>query len=115
MLSVRALSCGYGHLQIVYDIDLEVAAGEWVALLGPAGAGKTTLLRSIAGLLPPLSGSVAFRGEDDMEIPIDLLFSGNPATTPVANFLPGFQQNVRLISYGAFAELDLRGRQRSIA
>jgi branched-chain amino acid transport system ATP-binding protein len=69
MLSVRALSCGYGQLQIVYDVDLEVAEGEWVALLGPAGAGKTTLLRSVAGLIPPLSGSVAFRGEDVRRVP----------------------------------------------
>lgn len=60
MLSVKNLQAGYGQLQVLWDISLEVAQGEFVALIGSNGAGKTTTLRAIAGLIPGLGGQVTF-------------------------------------------------------
>ena len=65
LLELRGLGAGYGALQVVWDVDLQVFPGEWLALVGASGAGKTTLVRAVAGLNPPLSGSVRF---DGMEI-----------------------------------------------
>lgn len=62
MLEVEALNAGYGFLQILWDVSIQVEEGEFVALLGPNGAGKTTTLRSIAGLLAPISGSIVVDG-----------------------------------------------------
>lgn len=62
MLDVRALTAGYGSLGVLRGVNLCVAAGEIVALLGTNGAGKTTLLRTIAGLHPPSGGQVLFEG-----------------------------------------------------
>ena len=70
--------------------------------------------RMEAGLYGSFSSTGSFRGEDDRDIPIDTLFSGNPATIPVASFLPGLGQNARLISYGAFAEIDLRNNESGL-
>lgn len=58
MLSVTGLSAGYGDLIVLRDIDLEVRAGEFVAVVGSNAAGKSTLLRAIIGLLPLRSGRV---------------------------------------------------------
>ena len=52
MLTVRHLSVRYGAIQAVRGIDLDVAQGEIVALIGANGAGKTTVARAVAGLLP---------------------------------------------------------------
>lgn len=64
MLEVRGLRAGYGGSVVIDGIDLDVAAGEFVVVIGPNGHGKTTLLRAISGLLPARSGTVAFKGED---------------------------------------------------
>jgi len=61
-IAVRALTAGYGDLEVVHGLDLEVERGEVVALLGPNGAGKTTTLLTIAGVLPPLSGTIEVLG-----------------------------------------------------
>jgi branched-chain amino acid transport system ATP-binding protein len=61
-LACRSLRCGYGRATVVRDVDLEVAAGEVLAVLGPNGAGKTTLLLTLAGLLPRLAGEVVIDG-----------------------------------------------------
>ena len=63
MLQVEALHAGYGSVEVLWDIDLEVGENEIVALVGSNGAGKTTLLRSISGLIPPSAGEVHFGGE----------------------------------------------------
>jgi len=63
VLEVRGLNAGYDFLQVLWDVSLHVSEGEFVALLGPNGAGKTTTLRTIAGLIPPMTGEVFFRGE----------------------------------------------------
>jgi len=63
-LRVRGLEAGYGRVQVLFGLDLEVAPGEAVAVLGANGAGKTTLLRAISGLLTPTGGSIALDGDD---------------------------------------------------
>ena len=64
MLQVSALSSHYGRIQALAGIDLAVAEGELVALVGANGAGKTTLLRTLSGVQPASGGSVRFLGED---------------------------------------------------
>ena len=64
MLSLQGVNTFYAETQALFDVSLEVGAGEVVALLGPNGAGKTTTLRTILGLTPARSGSVAFDGRD---------------------------------------------------
>lgn len=61
ILTVENLAAGYGELQVLQQIFLEVRQGELVAVIGANGAGKTTLLKSIARLLPTGSGRVLFR------------------------------------------------------
>jgi branched-chain amino acid transport system ATP-binding protein len=62
MLSVRQLQASYGAAQVLFDISLDVGAGEVVTLLGRNGMGKTTTVRSIMGLLRPRGGEVRFDG-----------------------------------------------------
>jgi branched-chain amino acid transport system ATP-binding protein len=63
LLQAERLSAGYYGHPVVTELDLEVHAGEVVALVGANGAGKTTTLMSLAGLLPALSGQVRIEGE----------------------------------------------------
>jgi branched-chain amino acid transport system ATP-binding protein len=60
MLEVRALETAYGRSQVLFKVDLEIAAGELVTLLGRNGMGKTTTVRSIMGIVPPRAGSIRF-------------------------------------------------------
>jgi branched-chain amino acid transport system ATP-binding protein len=62
MLSVRQLQASYGAAQVLFDISLEINAGEVVTLLGRNGMGKTTTVRSIMGLLRPRGGEVRLDG-----------------------------------------------------
>lgn len=63
LLEVNNLNAGYGFLQILRDVSLNVDKGEYVCLVGPNGAGKSTTLKTIAGLLAPMSGEILFQGE----------------------------------------------------
>jgi branched-chain amino acid transport system ATP-binding protein len=69
MLELRNLSAGYGAFQALFDVSLQVRAGEAVAVIGPNGAGKTTLLRSISKLIEPMSGSLSMEGRDYNALP----------------------------------------------
>jgi len=62
LLRVEHLDVAYGDVQVLWDVSLDVAADEMVALVGANGAGKTTLLSAISGLLRPRSGSITFDG-----------------------------------------------------
>lgn len=62
MLEVRSLNAAYGRAHILFDVDLEVAKGEVVVLLGRNGAGKSTTLKCIIGLVRPTGGTVRFDG-----------------------------------------------------
>jgi branched-chain amino acid transport system ATP-binding protein len=64
LLKVEALQAFYGASQILHGIDLDVARGEQVALIGRNGMGKTTLLRALLGLVPDCRGHLTFHGQD---------------------------------------------------
>ena len=64
LLEVRGLDAGYGDLQILTDIDLDVGDGEYVTIVGPNGAGKSTVMKSVFGLTNLMGGTVTFEGDD---------------------------------------------------
>lgn len=76
LLSVRGLRAGYGIVEVLFGIDIEVAAGEVVVVLGANGAGKTTTLRAISGMIPA-KGEVLIDGRQVLgRRPDQLLRSG---------------------------------------
>jgi len=69
MLSLDRVSAGYGDLQALFGVTLEVNAGEAVAVIGPNGAGKTTLLRVISKLVEPSAGDIRLEGRSLAPVP----------------------------------------------
>jgi Cu-processing system ATP-binding protein len=78
MISFQAFSKRFGALTAVDSLDLEIGAGEVVALLGPNGSGKTTSLKAAAGLVAPTSGEVRLAGRR----------AGDPQAREILSFLP---------------------------
>jgi len=64
LLEVQDVSSGYGEVQILWDVSLELTSGKLTALVGSNGAGKTTLLRTVMGLIKPWRGSITVDGRD---------------------------------------------------
>jgi branched-chain amino acid transport system ATP-binding protein len=64
LLQVEGLNAFYGRAHILFDVSLEVGAGEVVALMGRNGAGKSTTMKAIMGLLEQKRGRVSFRGRE---------------------------------------------------
>jgi branched-chain amino acid transport system ATP-binding protein len=64
MLEVRGLHAGYGEVEVLHGVDIDVAEGEIVAVLGSNGVGKSTLNNNLSGLYRPFGGSIRFAGED---------------------------------------------------
>jgi branched-chain amino acid transport system ATP-binding protein len=69
MISIKGLSAGYGFVNVLRDISLEIGAGEIVAVLGSNGVGKTTLNNTMSGLIVPTAGEIVFE---------DTVISGRP-------------------------------------
>ncbi len=64
LLNVKKLQSGYGRIPILFGIDLSIATGEFVGILGHNGMGKSTLLRTLMGHIPATGGSIVFAGTD---------------------------------------------------
>jgi branched-chain amino acid transport system ATP-binding protein len=69
MLNIKGLRSGYGKIEVLHDLDLEIMQGQIVTLIGANGAGKTTLLKTISGLLRPNAGSIALEGASIVRSP----------------------------------------------
>jgi branched-chain amino acid transport system ATP-binding protein len=69
MLAVEGLDSFYGRAHILFDVALDVAPGEVVALLGRNGAGKSTTFKSLVGLVAPAAGRIAFEGQPIVGLP----------------------------------------------
>jgi branched-chain amino acid transport system ATP-binding protein len=64
ILELKGLCAGYGEIQVLWGIDLDVRHGEITALIGSNGAGKTTLMRALSGLIPTTGGNYFSEGRD---------------------------------------------------
>ena len=106
MLRVANVSAGYSGFQALFDVSLEVNAGESVAVIGPNGAGKTTLLRLISKLIEPTRGEVSFEGKTLGDVPAHAVVSRGIAQVPENRRLfPRLtaEENLRM---GAFTARD---------
>jgi branched-chain amino acid transport system ATP-binding protein len=82
LLTVRALESFYGDFQALHGIDLTIAEGEVVAVIGANGAGKSTLLKSIAGLITKKRGGIAFAGSSIERLPAHKIVAHGVALVP---------------------------------
>ena len=104
MLELKDVNAGYGTFQALFDISLEVNAGEAVAVIGPNGAGKTTLMRVISGMTAPFSGDLTMEKQSLITIPPHQIVELGIAHVPENRRLfPGMsvEDNLKL---GAFAK-----------
>jgi branched-chain amino acid transport system ATP-binding protein len=109
MLTVKGLETGYGRIQILRGIDMEVPAGKIVALLGGNGTGKSTMLKALSGLLPVWQGSIEFEGEPIQCLrPDQIVRRGLVQVTQGKDAYPAMtvEENLKL---GAFVRSDKRG------
>lgn len=81
LLSVSKLRAGYGQVQVLEDIDLDVNEGEVVVILGANGAGKTTTMRAISGTIPR-SGEIIFAGKNITNASPDVIVKAGIALVP---------------------------------
>jgi branched-chain amino acid transport system ATP-binding protein len=102
MLTVRDLDAGYGSLQALWGISLDVKAGEIVAVIGANGAGKSTLLRSITGLLSPARGEVLFEDEVISRLPPNRIVGRGIALVPEGRKIFPFMTVRENLEMGAY-------------
>ena len=99
MLSIENLASGYGRIEALHDVSLEISAGEIVSLIGANGAGKSTLLRAISGVQPITAGSILFNGKGIGPLPAHARVSLGIAQVPEGRqlFLPlSVEDNLKL-------------------
>jgi branched-chain amino acid transport system ATP-binding protein len=82
MLSLAAISAGYGTFQVLFDVSLEVPRGEAVGVIGPNGAGKTTLMRVISGLVQLYAGAMRLDGRSVGGLPAHRMVEQGIAHVP---------------------------------
>src|SRR6266571_6376323 len=87
MLSLSKVCAGYSSFQALFDVSVEVEAGEAVAVIGPNGAGKTTLLRVVSKLIDATAGEIRMEGE---------VLAGVPAHEVIARGIAHVPENRRL-------------------
>jgi ABC-type branched-subunit amino acid transport system ATPase component len=120
ILTMQSISAGYGGVQILSEISLEVAQNEIVAVIGPNGSGKSTLAKVLAGLIPPSGGRIFLGGRDITNLPAWERPGAGLAYVPQElNIFPNMTvtENIRIASEYAHAEgpdAEAR-RQRALA
>lgn len=106
LLSVSQLSVAYGGIQAVRELNLTVASGEMVCLIGANGAGKTTTLKALSGLLAPRSGSVHFDGQPVTRLPPHEIARRGLALVPEGRGMFPRMSVVENLMMGAYARND---------
>jgi branched-chain amino acid transport system ATP-binding protein len=114
MLEVRGLTVDYAGVIALRGVDLQVAEGELVALVGANGAGKTSLLAAISGLHRPIGGTVRFCGEEIATLPAHRVARLGVALVPEGRRLFAHQTVRQNLLLGAYHERDPRVRQASL-
>ena len=113
ILEVENLCVGYGKVEALHHVSLQVRAGEIATVIGPNGAGKTTLLSAIMGLLPISSGSVGFLGTTPKEIEVERMVAMGMTLVPEKRELFGEMSVEDNLLLGAFMRRRLGHRDEA--
>jgi branched-chain amino acid transport system ATP-binding protein len=106
LLNVRGLNAGFDAGPVLFGIDLEVLAGELIALVGANGAGKSTLLGVLSGLVQATSGTVMLGGEDVTNARPEVLVRKGVAHVPQGRRLFGTMSVEKNLMLGAYLRRD---------
>jgi len=113
VLQLAAVRAGYGTFQALFDVSLEVRAGEAVAVIGPNGAGKTTLMRVVSGMIRPTAGSIVMAGVDLVTTPAHRIVELGMAHVPESRRLfagMSVEENLRMGGFMQAARPKFRQR-----
>lgn len=109
LLALRNLETWYGPVPAIRGVNLELANGSFVTVLGANGAGKTTLLNTIAGVIDPFKGSVHFMGQPIHGLDPDVIARRGLVLVPEGRQVFPFLTVAENLRMGAFARRDLNG------
>ena len=105
LLRVSGLKVGYGRIEAVRGVDLAVAQGEFVAVVGSNGAGKSSTMRAIAGSVKPAGGQIVLDGEDVTTLPSHLKVRRGIAMVPEGRMIFGNQSVRDNLLLGAYPRI----------
>ncbi len=115
MLEIRKLRFSYGDLEVLWGVDLDVARGEIVTVLGANGAGKSTILKNVSRLVRPASGTITLDGiELNRLAPHEVVALGVVQVPEGRRIFPQMTvlENLRM---GSFVEAARKDRERNLA
>jgi branched-chain amino acid transport system ATP-binding protein len=104
MIDLQSVSAGYGELQILYDVSINVQQGEIVALVGANGAGKTTLIKTITGMLPISSGQIVFENTSIRNVKAHTVIRHGISLVPEGRRLFSYMTVLENLEIGAYIE-----------
>lgn len=102
VLSVSDLDAGYGDLQVLEGVDMEITAGEYVTIVGPNGAGKSTVMKTIFGLTDYMGGSIKLQGQEISDLrPDQIIQQGIGYVPQTDNVFPSLtvMENLEMGAY----------------
>jgi branched-chain amino acid transport system ATP-binding protein len=106
MLRIKGLRSGYGKIEVLHDVDMDIQQGQIVTLIGANGAGKTTLLKTISGLLRPGAGVIEFEGTGTTRLPPHKIVSLGISHVPEGRAILKRMTVIDNLRMGAFVRSD---------
>jgi branched-chain amino acid transport system ATP-binding protein len=106
LLSAEGITAGYGRMDILHEVSLEVRAGEIVSIIGPNGAGKSTAFKAIVGLIRPRLGRVRFHDQDITGLRPDRVLRRGLAYVPQGRIVFPQMTVLENLEVGAYIERD---------
>ena len=108
LLVAHTITAGYGRMDILHEVSLDVSAGEIVSIIGPNGAGKSTAFKAMIGLLRPRTGRVLFNGQDITGLRPDLVLRRGLAYVPQGRIVFPQMTVLENLEMGAYTVRDAR-------
>jgi branched-chain amino acid transport system ATP-binding protein len=106
ILKVRGIDAGYGKVQILHDVSLDIAPGEVVSIIGPNGAGKSTVLKAVMGMLRPTQGELLFDRQPITGLRTDLVVHRGIGYVPQGRIVFKEMTVVENLEMGAYTVKD---------
>ncbi len=115
LISINNINVGYGEIQVLFDVSLEVREGEVLSIVGANGAGKSTLLKTISGLLTPTQGEIIYDGRKISGTPADEIVAEGLIHVPEGRRLFSLMTVLENLELGAFSRNGRKNFDKNLA